>query len=162
MFHLQVISLGQFFVRLSKVIGNDLGIFFLINSNTFKVELLKNHFLFQMSALETWCYNSNKSETLILIVTFVKVNVKAKEIKFNWSGWVSSLTLFDMWGSPPTWKVFKMLNFDVVMIATMSRNIFENSSPPHVKYNKNYLMPYRVNILCLVSTYLWSYPLSLA
>ena len=33
------------------------------------------------------------------------------------------LTLYDLGGSSP-WKVFKMLNFDVVMTPTMSRNIF--------------------------------------
>ena len=37
------------------------------------------------------------------------------------------LTLFGMGGGAPgapPWKVFKMLNFDVVMTPTMSRNIF--------------------------------------
>ena len=39
-----------------------------------------------------------------------------------------NLTLLDMGGGlkqPPPWKVLKMLNFDVVMTPTMSRNIFE-------------------------------------
>ena len=41
--------------------------------------------------------------------------------------WLLSLTLLDMGGADtaPPWKVLKMLNFDVVMTPTMSRNIFE-------------------------------------